>query len=255
MNSTKEAYFLSHNGLGDNITSIGAVRFLLNYYDRIYFLCRDIHLKNNKLLYNNNKITVLPFDSRNEFNDCGKIIKSADEHADIFICGYHMSYLKSRITNPELINRNKNDKHYTIVYDFIRNFYYDIGLDLSIYCEYFLIESSDISKQLYGSVEQYNIIFLHTQSSSGTINVSNIVEKYISDEKNIIICANTNFYQDDNSKHHLSKMFVNIPVAHYIDILCRASAIYVVDSCFSTIILPLKMTNKLQANVVEIISR
>ena len=38
----KSAYFLSHNGLGDNITNIGAINFLLNYYETIYFLCKDI---------------------------------------------------------------------------------------------------------------------------------------------------------------------------------------------------------------------
>ena len=37
----KSAYFLSHNGLGDNITSIGSIIFLLQYYETIYFLCKN----------------------------------------------------------------------------------------------------------------------------------------------------------------------------------------------------------------------
>ena len=41
--SEKSAFFLSHNGIGDNITNIGAINFLLQYYNSIYFLCKDIY--------------------------------------------------------------------------------------------------------------------------------------------------------------------------------------------------------------------
>ena len=58
----KNAYFLSHNGLGDNITSIGAVNFLLNYYENIFFLCKDIHEDNVKLLFNNKPVIIVAFD-------------------------------------------------------------------------------------------------------------------------------------------------------------------------------------------------
>ena len=34
---------LSHSGLGDNIAMIGAVYYLLNIYNNIYFLCKETH--------------------------------------------------------------------------------------------------------------------------------------------------------------------------------------------------------------------
>jgi len=45
----KKAFFLGHNGLGDNITMNGAINFLLNYFEEIYFLCKNIHQENVKL--------------------------------------------------------------------------------------------------------------------------------------------------------------------------------------------------------------
>ena len=36
-----KAYFLCHNGLGDIFTMIGAINFLLNYFEEIYFLCKN----------------------------------------------------------------------------------------------------------------------------------------------------------------------------------------------------------------------
>ena len=96
-----QAYFLSHNGLGDNLFSIGALRFLCNYYNTIHFLCKDINYENVKLFFlNEPKIIVVPFDSTNEFSACKTIIDANYENNDIFICGFvHKGYLKSKITN------------------------------------------------------------------------------------------------------------------------------------------------------------
>ena len=59
------AYLLSHNGLGDNLYMIGAVRFLLKYYENIYFLCKDIHYDNVKLFYkNNNNVVIISINSK-----------------------------------------------------------------------------------------------------------------------------------------------------------------------------------------------
>lgn len=34
------AYLVSHNGLGDNLFMIGALRFLLKFYHKIFFYAR-----------------------------------------------------------------------------------------------------------------------------------------------------------------------------------------------------------------------
>ena len=38
------AYLVSHNGLGDNLYMIGALHYLLLFYDELFFLCKDIYL-------------------------------------------------------------------------------------------------------------------------------------------------------------------------------------------------------------------
>ena len=68
------AYFLSHNGLGDNITSISALNFLSNYFETIYFLCKNSYLNNVQLLLNQDSVKLIPFDANNEFAECKNII-------------------------------------------------------------------------------------------------------------------------------------------------------------------------------------
>jgi len=252
------AYFLSHNGLGDNITSIGAINFLSNYFETIYFLCKNSYLNNVQLLLNQDCVKVIPFDVNNEFDECKRIITNAydnDNTINIFIGGLHKSYLKSNITHSELINYVQNDKEYTIPYEFIKGFYYDIGLDLSIYYDYFNIPSSVASNKYYDTLKNYNIIFLHTKSSVREIDLSNIINKYIHNSNYIIICANKNVYPPYHEHYQLSETFVNIEVAYYIDVIKKAKEIHVIDSCFSSIAFPLYKTNQLPECIVEIYSR
>lgn len=253
-----EAIFLSHNGLGDNITSIGAINFLLNYYSKIYFLCKDKHQNNCRLLYNNLNVEIVPFDSNREDQHCSQIISPyyTNLNADILICGsHHKKNLKSKITNNNFLNYIPNDEHYKIEYDFIRQFYWDINLDLKIYYEYFKINSTKDSIDLYDKVKEYNIYFIHTQASDMKIDISNYTNEYLYDDKWIIICANENMYNNQSYKYNLANEFINIPIAHYIDIILNAKKIYVVNSCFSCIIYPLKETKKLLSETTNIYNR
>lgn len=259
MDKLPKAYFLSHNGLGDNITSISAINYLSQYYNIIYFLCKDIYVNNVKLLYENNKsIVIIPFNHNDEFNECKKILNDAlnkDKDINIFVSGCHKSYINSIITHPQLITYKKQNKNYTIDYPFIENFYKDINLDLSIYYEYFYIESSNISKKYYEDIKKYKIIFLHLKSSTNEINLSYIINKYINNDSYLIICANKNVYTEDNLKYNIANKFVNLPIQYYIDIILNCEEIYVIDSCFSCIVFPLNKTNKLKAKKVKIIKR
>ena len=40
----QSAYFLSHLGLGDNITMSSAVRYLINFYEKIHVLVKKKYL-------------------------------------------------------------------------------------------------------------------------------------------------------------------------------------------------------------------
>jgi hypothetical protein len=242
----KSAYFLSHNGLGDNITNISAINYLLKHYDTIFFLCKDIYQENIKLLFNNKSVVPIAFDNNNEFKECKRIISEVDIGTDCLISGCHMGYLSSRITNPGILNYHQTNKYY-IKYKHIEEFYKDIGLDSTIYIDYFDIESTDISKQLFDYIKQFKIIFLHTQGSNRQIDLSNMIKFYENHDDYIIICSNKNVYNKDNSKYQLAEKYVNLKVAHYIDIIKQAEFIHVIDSCFSCIVYPLNLAKKLNA--------
>ena len=253
------AYILSHNGLGDNITMIGAINYLSNYYESVNLLCKEKYLDNISTLINNKNIKLIPINHRDEFNDCAKIINniSKDQNNDIFICGCHKNYLVSRINNFNIKNYNKTKNYVNdMKWEHIEQFYNDINLDLTIYYEYFDIKSSDKSMYFYNKVKHLKLIFCHTESSNKMIDISSKISEYMNDSNYLIVCANKNLYDKNNKYYYtLANIYVNIPVQNYINIIKNSCEIYVIDSCFACIIHPLNVCKKLKANNVEIISR
>ena len=252
MTKYNSAYILSHNGLGDNITMIGAINYLLLHYNNVYLLCKDKYESNVKLLINNKNVIIIPFDHINEESSCKNIITNvySNDYTDVFICGVHKNYLKSKKTNPSILNYNKNNK-YNIKWEHIKTFYQDMNLDLSIYYEYFDINSTEKSIALYEKIKDINIIFCHTQSSTKTISLSENIKTYINDNKYIIICANENVYNKNHAHFEVANKFINIPVAEYIDVIKNACEIFIIDSCFSCIINPLSELNKLNTKKIK----
>ena len=246
------AYILSHNGLGDNITMIGAVNFLLQYYIKIYFLCKKRYEINIKLLYNNSNIITVPIDEHNEYNHCKEIIMNVDQvYNDIYISGWcHTSYLSSKIKNKNILNYKKNNVN--IKYGHIFDFYNRIGLDTSIYINYFNIQSTTLSINYYYKIKNYNIIFAHTQGSNRSIELNNVLNSFINDNNYIIICANKNMYNPDNIHYNLSNTYINLPIAYYIDIIKNSKEIHVIDSCFSCVVYPLQLAGLLNNSLVKI---
>ena len=249
----EKAYFVSHNGLGDNITNISAVNFLLKYYETIYFLCKDIHSKNVKLLFSNKSVNIIPFNSNNEFVEIKTILNNVSD--DIFVSGCHKEYIKKRITHPDLLNYKQNDKNYKIEFNHISDFYYDIGLDLSIYNDYFDIESSEESIRYYNEIKNKKIIFIHSKASNHEVNYDYVYEKYKNNKKYIIICVNKNMYNENDEYYSIANKYVNIYLAWYIDIIKNAELYYVIDSCFSCILLPLINTNRILKDKVNLYVR
>lgn len=250
------AYVLSHNGLGDNITMIGAINFLSQHYKKIYFLCKDKYASNVKLLINKKNVTIVPFDHKNEFSSCKNILDNvySNNSTDIFVCGCHKSYCKSKITNSSILNYKKNNK-YSIKWKHIENFYKDMNLDLNIYYNYFDINSTEKSMVLYYKIKDKNIIFCHTQSSTKTISLPENIKKNIHNDKYIIICANENIYNENHKYFNLANKFVNIPLQNYIDVIKNACEIFIIDSCFSCIIHPLSVVNKLNTKKIKYYDR
>ena len=270
-----DAYFVSHNGLGDNLYSIGALRYLLEFYNKVYFICSDRYINRVKDFFlDTENIICVPFDSNCQKESCNKIIKKHKNTHDIFVSGpYHKKYLRSKITNKKFLKARKKIKSskYSISHDtindknygFINNFYKDNGLNLNIFFYYFMLPETDESKRLYELVKDYRIIFLQTTCSNGKkLHIKNLCKKYLNDSNAILISNDENLYNsieepDEQTlkKRELCQNFVRGNLIHYLDVILNSMEIYIIDSCFVGIILPLLKTNKLKAEIVRIILR
>ena len=264
------AYFVSHNGMGDNIYMIGALRFLLNFYEKIYFLCKKKYYYNVSLFFIDTPcIICIPFNENNELNEIKNIIMKEyyNVNIDVFICGYlHKNFLESKITNEKFLNYKILNKQYTIDFDtinsnnykFIEDFYTDAKLNLTYFYEYFYLPSTKESIELYNRVSNYYIIFIQLMSSDGCkLNITNLIQKYINDDKVILICNDENLYNLEKNveKYDLCQKFVYNKIINYNDTIINSNEIYIIDSCFIGIVLPYLKTNKLKSKKVRIVLR
>jgi hypothetical protein len=255
---TKHVYFLSHQGLGDNITTISAVNFLLQYYENVYLLCRSHFVENLKLIYINPNVILMPYiyTPNDSINQCNEILKSKyqDPDSDVLASGLYVRYFKNKITNKDFLTYKPNSYNYNSEYAHVRSFYTDINLDLKIYYEWYHFPSSDISKQYYETIKQYKLVFFHTLSSEKKINLSHLANNYLSDEY-LIICPNENMYDKTHPHYELSQSYLNLLVPYYYDIIVNSVTVEVINSVFSCIVYPLRRMNKLKANIINIHGR
>ena len=79
------------------------------------------------------------------------------------------------------------------------------------------------------------------------------------DKESIIICNDKNLYDIDSddddvkNKKTICDGFVMKKITYYIDVIKNSNEIYLIDSCFIGIILPLMKQNKLKADKIRII--
>jgi hypothetical protein len=260
-----DAYLLSHNGLGDNLFMIGAINFLKQFYKNIYFICKLKYYDNVKLFFDiNSNVICVPIKHINEFDKIYlKIIQN--KNIDLLFCGKHIKKFKTRINNKYFLNSEIVDKNYTIDfstlnsinYKFIENFYKNIRLNLTYFYEYFDLPSTDISKKMFENVSKYYLIFIQYKSSNGkTLNISNLKKKYINDDNVLLLCNDENLYSiDQKIKYNLAQEFVFKKIIYYYDTIKNCDEIYLIDSCFTGIVLPLLKTNRLKTKNIKIILR
>lgn len=257
MEENRNAYLLSHNGLGDNITMVGAINFLLQYYGNVYFLCKDTNKENIAAFFPNKPLHIHAFPDAREFVEPHHAIKKAATNTanDIFICGFAHKHIAQhrRVLNQKLLEYEPNDKNYTIKPEWhhIQQFYKDAGMDLSVYFEHFDIPSTDTNFQLIQSYT--NIIFVHTKSSKGEIAID--LDQFLNNVNTIIICANKNIYPETHPNYEIADKYVDAPITSYTEVIKNANEIHIVDSCFSCIVYPLQNTNRLKATTVVIYDR
>lgn len=281
-----DAYFLGHLGLGDNLYCIGAARYLTKFYRNVYFLCKDKYEENVKSFFDDNeRIICVPIHSSNkdsvyelslpvtsENDAIRNVLNNKYEDNDIFICGFAFTpHFPSKITNQSFLQREKITRTYSLKldtidddrYSFIIDMYNDADLTTGVMIDYWNLPKTEDSKKLYESVKDYNIIFIQSISSNKKVlRVNNVVKKYLYDDNTILLFNDYNIYDNANInlkqikiKRELAEKFVKNKLIYYIDTIKNAKEIYMIDSCFTGIVLPLYKKGLLKANPVRLVMR
>lgn len=288
--TTKQSYnalFIGHNGMGDNLNMIGALRFLSPFYEKVYFVVKNEYVNRVAPFFKDSNINFLSLEidtPKKEEELISNLIRSFKQqpNTDLFITGCWRSISTEIIKNNAFLEARDNFKksmenksiltfdHDMLIekdYYFLPQFYENLGLHFNIYFEYFDFTSGDNSEKLYNSVKHFkNIIFMQNKSSCGkTLSIDNLLQKYLNEPDTILISNDENIYEkyntlslskDENyNKKQLVQPFVMGNIVDYKDVILHSTEIYIIDSCLVSVIIPLFKTNKLKAHTLRIINR
>jgi len=220
----RKGLFLGHQGLGDHINYIGAVRYLSLSYDEFVVACVHSHnLENVKSFYADNpKI---------------RVVKMSRDY---------------RPWDESLLDAEMNLKQYSKVYrvgaykeggfppgDIPDDWYNQLELSTSIRKSHFFLPDTPESKNLYESIK-IPYIFIQQKSSD---NITNLVTWDIN--KILTIDPNLNLYHADHEWYNIANSFVNRPFYHYYDTIRHAREIHTVDSSFYCLAINLKLDSNI----------
>lgn len=229
----KKAFVLTHLGLGDNITSIGMIRYLSTLYDEVLVVCKNNNKENVELLYSDDlSIKILGID--NDTNISPKFgypmnkFKNLTYNYDLYMCGFH---------NLE----NKNCNYKTIPY----SFYKQINIPFNTFWNYFYIPNTIKSLELFNIVKNQKYIFIHNSSSSGIVFPIDMIEKKFNINKYDILFINPNIncYNKDDKMYSLANKFIGHKLPFYIEIIKNSEYNILSDSSFFCIAINLEIKN------------
>lgn len=232
--SPKTAFVLSHLGLGDNITFIGAVRYLSTCYDKVIVVCKNKNVNNVKLFYNDDPdIEIFPVE--NDINispnyGCPiNFFKEKVKNYNLYSCGNHLIDKKPF--------PNKNSLPF--------NFYTDCKIDYKYFWQYFYIAEHKKSKELFNQLNT-NYIFIHNTASTGEVFTIDFIEKTCNIDRNniLIINPNKNIYNKQHRFYTLAQIFINLPLIYYVDTIINADKLFLTDSSFFCLSLNLSIKTK-----------
>jgi len=252
------AYLVSHNGMGDNLYMVGALRYLSSSYETLFFLCKDVYLANVERFFTGTNIRCIAVDSKNEFSDIRRILASVV--GDVFVCGpCHKHYMTGRVARPIQSAPSRytidHDQLTTANYAFVEGFYKDAGLTLNHFYDYFWLPRTREAEDMWARACGFHTVFVQLKSSDGRrLNISKLQER-LADPTVLIACNDENLYPPASEKFELAQSFVYQPVIHYTELIQNCAEIYIIDSCFIGLVLPYLKTGRLKATTVRIILR
>ena len=223
----KDILVLGHCGLGDNIMTIGLVRYLKKYNNVVYVACCKKYIKNLSYFYEDDtNIILYPIDNNWSTID--------------------ISFLESRFNLYKLGCFNKNPS----VYYYPLSFYDNANIHRKEIINSFKIPSTTTqSVKLYDKVKLMNkkIIFVHNETGT---NLSFDIKKYkhvLNGDENdyLYINPNINMYPQNHKYYNLCQELLNQEsILFYKDIIINSEILILTDSCFWCLSMFLNLKNK-----------
>lgn len=223
----KKAFILTHLGLGDNITSMGIVRYYSTLYDEIYVVCKKKYEYNVKLLYQDDP-TIHTYPIDNDYFDYNNLTLLYQDNIK-----YNFDLIKTGMYSTT------NSDYSTIPFCF----YKDLDLDYSIFWDYSYVIDTPESKELYDEIVKCDIKdYIICQTGISCNNKIFTMENIKIDiNKTLVINTEYNIYNKDHIFYNIADKFVMKPLIYYKDTIINASEIYTTDSCLFTISLLLNI--------------
>jgi len=213
----KEAFILSHLGLGDNICMIGTAIFLSINYDIVYFVVKKKNADNMRLFFEryNNIILYIVEEDRDISPNAGFSLEKFKEitcNMSLFLSGMHC------------LGERKN------IPDFPLSLYDHMGLDRSIFYNYF--PNFDIIDYNLSDILEMNlpIVFCHDHSSTHSDDL--LLKQNISIESNIVINPTYNMYPVHHRFYEIAQNYISLPLINYVPIIQHSDILIMFDSSF-----------------------
>ena len=221
----RKAFVFTHLGLGDNITSIGIVRYLSTLYDEVLVVCKRHNIRNLELIYSDDStIKLYPTDNYNTIHPLTQKenFNKLTDGMDTYVCGC-------------LVDKK--------IYNIPFSFYDDVKIDPSVFWEYFYIPETSNSIKLYELVKDTEYVFIHNTSSTGQVFSIEYVEKKLNIDRNKILFINPcqNIYDKDHSYYELANNFMGYLLADYAKIIINSKYIFLTDSSFFSMAINLEI--------------
>lgn len=215
----KNAIVLTHLGMGDMLSASPAVRYFASKYENVYIVSKLRYFKNCMTMYEDvDNINILTLTAGADDSEYHERIEVNE-----FLSGFEGDYdlLSSGIYH-------KNPAPFDILPD---NFYMDLGLELSVYENYFSLSENIYQNQTFKNIiDNYKYAFVCGKTSLVDY-TKKIILKIDSDI--LMLSPSNNLYTPDHEYYEIAESVIGLPIFDYVPLIQNAQEIHVIASSFS----------------------
>lgn len=223
----KKVLVVPHQGLGDHVMMIGAIRYLSMVYDEVHVAVSQRAGRDNvKTFYSDNdKIKIIPMSVTDIFPFFNTQIEK-----ELNVSSYTKVY--------RLGKNNRQYDHLPWGYSGALPYcwYEQMDLPQEFRTKYFYVPETSESLDLYSVLKDMKYIFIHRQTSDQLLDV---ITWNINDI--VTIDPDYNLYEESHPWHSIAAQFVKKPFWHYYDTMRHANEIHLANSSFFCMAVYLKL--------------